>query len=143
MTVYKYRLHDPDSGKVLYEGTAADLAAQGVVVSEKVLPTLWRDQQRQHKRRGKHRWDITREKVEVACSRKAYKVRKGAAVLTLKPAAPRKPRVRLKKYLTDPTPLQRDVRELEGYNAKARERGKKELSYGYWAAEGKPAAPAW
>lgn len=75
MMVYKYRLHDPDSGKVLYEGTAADLAAQGVVVSEKVLPTLWRDQQRQHKRRGKHRWDITREKVEVACSRKAYKVR--------------------------------------------------------------------
>ena len=31
MMVYKYRLHDPDSGKVLYEGTAADLAAQGVV----------------------------------------------------------------------------------------------------------------
>lgn len=163
MMVYKYRLHDPDSGKVLYEGTAADLAAQGVVVSEKVLPTLWRDQQRQHKRRGKHRWDITREKVEVACSRKAYKVRlkpkktenaqakpprrptkpKGGAVLTLKPAAPRKPRVRLKKYLTDPTPLQRDVRELEGYNAKARERGKKELSYGYWAAAGKPTEPAW
>ena len=132
MMVYKYRLHDPDSGKVLYEGTAADLAAQGVVVSEKVLPTLWRDQQRQHKRRGKHRWDITREKVEVACSRKAYKVRlkpkktenaqakpprrptkpKGGAVLTLKPAAPRKPRVRLKKSLTDPPPLQRDVREL-------------------------------
>lgn len=156
MTVYKYRLHDPDSGKVLYEGTAADLAAQGVVVSEKVLPTLWRDQQRQHKRRGKHRWDITREKVEVACSRKAYKVRlkpkktaavqakppkrpakpKAAALPVPKPVAPRAPRVRLKKYLTDPTPLQRDVRELEGYNAKARERGKKELSYGYWAAEG-------
>lgn len=149
MMVYKYRLHDPDSGKVLYEGTAADLAAQGVVVSEKVLPTLWRDQQRQHKRRGKHRWNITREKVEVACSRKAYKVRlkpkKTAAVQAKppKPVAPRAPRVRLKKYLTDPTPLQRDVRELEGYNAKARERGKKELSYGYWAAEGKPAAPAW
>ena len=160
MMVYKYRLHDPDSGKVLYEGTAADLAAQGVVASEKVLPTLWRDQQRQHKRRGKHRWDITREKVEVACSRKAYKVRlkpkktaavqakppkrpakpKAAALPVPKPVAPRAPRVRLKKYLTDPTPLQR---ELEGYNAKARERGKKELSYGYWAAEGKPAAPAW
>ena len=75
MMVYKYSLHDPDSGKVLYEGTAADLAAQGVVRAEKILPTLWRDQQRQHKRRGKHRWDITREKVEVACSRKAYKVR--------------------------------------------------------------------
>lgn len=152
MMVYKYSLHDPDSGKVLYEGTAADLAAQGVVRAEKILPTLWRDQQRQHKRRGKHRWDITREKVEVACSRKAYKVRlkpkrpakpKAAALPVPKPVAPRAPRVRLKKYLTDPTPLQRDVRELEGYNAKARERGKKELSYGYWAAEGKPAAPAW
>lgn len=163
MMVYKYRLHDPDSGKVLYEGTAADLAAQGVVASEKVLPTLWRDQQRRTRRHRDRQWDVTREKVEVACSRKAYKVRlqpkktaavqakppkrpakpKGAAVLTLKPAAPRKPRVRLKKYLTDQTPLQRDVRELEGYNAKARERGKKELSYGYWAAEGKPAAPAW
>lgn len=66
MMVYKYSLHDPDSGKVLYEGTAADLAAQGVVRAEKILPTLWRDQQRQHKRHGKHRWDITREKVEVA-----------------------------------------------------------------------------
>lgn len=156
MMVYKYRLTDPDSGKVLYEGTAADLAAQGVVRAEKILPTLWRDQQRQHKRRGKHRWDITREKVEVAYSRKAYKARlqpkktenaqakpKMTALPVPKPVAPRAPRVRLKKYLTDPTPLQRDVRELEGYNAKARERGKKELSYGYWAAEGKPAAPAW
>lgn len=44
MMVYKYRLTDPDSGKVLYEGTAADLAAQGVVRAEKILPTLWRDQ---------------------------------------------------------------------------------------------------
>ena len=55
MMVYKYRLTDPDSGKVLYEGTAADLAAQGVVVSEKVLPTLWRDQQRKTRRHCKHR----------------------------------------------------------------------------------------
>ena len=155
MMVYKYRLHDPDSGKVLYEGTAADLAAQGVVRAEKILPTLWRDQQRQ--------WDITREKVEVAYSRKAYKVRlkpkktaavqakppkrpakpKAAALPVPKPVAPRAPRVRLKKYLADPDPLQLDVRDLEGYNAKARECGKKELSYGYWAAEEKPAAPAW
>lgn len=159
MMVYKYRLHDPDSGKVLYEGTAVDLAAQGVVVSEKVLPTLWRDQQRQHKRRGKHRWGITREKVEVACSRKAYKVRlkpkktenaqakppkrPAKPKMTALPAPKPAPRIRLKKYLEKPDPLQLDVRDLEGYNAQAREHGKKELSYGYWAAEGKPAAPAW
>lgn len=159
MMVYKYRLTDPDSGKVLYEGTAADLAAQGVVRAEKILPTLWRDQQRQHKRRGKHRWDITREKVEVAYSRKAYKARlqpkkteNAQAKPPKRPAKPKMtalpvpkpaPRIRLKKYPEKPDPLQLDVRELEGYNAKARERGKKELSYGYWAAEGKPAAPAW
>lgn len=159
MMVYKYRLTDPDSGKVLYEGTAADLAAQGVVVSEKVLPTLWRDQQRKTRRHCKHRWDITREKVEVAYSRKAYKARlqpkkteTAQAKPPKRPAKPKMtalpvpkpaPRIRLKKYLEKPDPLQLDVRELEGYNAKARERGKKELSYGYWAAEGKPAAPAW
>lgn len=152
MMVYKYSLHDPDSGKVLYEGTAADLAAQGVVVSEKVLPTLWRDQQRKTRRHCKHRWDVTREKVEVACSRKAYKVRlkpkktenaQAKPKMTALPVPKPVPRIRLKKYLEKPDPLQLDVRELEGYNAKARERGKKELSYGYWAAEGKPAAPAW
>ncbi len=123
MMVYKYPCTTRTAGRCCTRARRQTLAAQGVVVSEKVLPTLWRDQQRQHKRRGKHRWDITREKVEVAYSRKAYKVRlkpkktaavqakpprgpqsrKGAAVLTLpKPAAPRKPRVRLKKYLADP-----------------------------------------
>lgn len=159
MMVYKYSLHDPDSGKVLYEGTAADLAAQGVVASEKVLPTLWRDQQRRTRRHRDRQWDVTREKVEVACSRKVYKVRlkpkKTAAVQAKPPKRPAKPkaaalpvpkpapRIRLKKYLEKPDPLQRDVRELEGYNAKARERGKKELSYGYWEAAGKPTEPAW
>lgn len=131
MMVYKYRLTDPDSGKVLYEGTAADLAAQGVVVSEKVLPTLWRDQQRKTRRHCKHRWDITREKVEVAYSRKAYKAR-------LQPKKTETAQAKPPKRPAKPDPLQLDVRELEGYNAKARERGKKELSYGYWAAAGKP-----
>lgn len=165
MMVYKYRLTDPDSGKVLYEGTAADLAAQGVVRAEKILPTLWRDQQREAKSRRPHKWNVTREKVEVTCSRKPCKVRlkpknpetakgkapkrptkpKAAALPVPKPAALRAPapRVRLKKYLADPDPLQLDVRDLEGYNAQARERGKKELSYGYWEAAGKPTEPAW
>ena len=97
---------------------------------------------------------FTREKVEVAYSRKAYKARlqpkkteTAQAKPPKRPAKPKMtalpvpkpaPRIRLKKYLEKPDPLQLDVRELEGYNAKARERGKKELSYGYWAAAGKP-----
>ena len=71
MMVYKYRLHDPDSGKVLYEGTAADLAAQGVVVSEKVLPTLWRDQQRQTRQAldglAERAWMVEASRKRVGC----------------------------------------------------------------------------
>ena len=41
-----------------------------------------------------------------------------------------------------PDELQRAVHELCLYNAAVRKAGKKELSYGYWAAAGKPEAPA-
>ena len=52
----------------------------------------------------------------------------------------KKPR-RMTRWLKEPTPLQQDVRDLEAYNAKAKKQGKPELSYGYWAAKGKPARP--
>ena len=48
---------------------------------------------------------------------------------------------RLVRRVGDPTPLQQDVRDLEAYNAKAKKQGKPALSYGYWAARGKPARP--
>ena len=44
-------------------------------------------------------------------------------------------------WLKEPPPLQQDVRDLEAYNAKAEKQGKPALSYGYWAAKGKPARP--
>ena len=44
-------------------------------------------------------------------------------------------------WLKEPTPLQQDVRDLEAYNAKAEKQGKPALSYGYWAAKGKPTRP--
>ena len=44
-------------------------------------------------------------------------------------------------WLKEPTPLQQDVRDLEAYNAKAEKQGKPALSYGYWAAKGKPERP--
>ena len=43
--------------------------------------------------------------------------------------------------IADPTPLQRDVRDLCRYNRKARKMGHPELSYGGWAVKGKPAEP--
>lgn len=48
---------------------------------------------------------------------------------------------RLVRRVGEPTPLQKDVRDLEAYNAKAEKQGKPVLSYGYWAAKGKPARP--
>ena len=96
MMVYKYRLHDPDSREGAVRGHGGGSGRPGRGAGGKILPTLWRDQQRQHKRRGKHRWDITREKVEVAYSRKAYKVRlkpkKTAAVQAKPPKRPAKPK---------------------------------------------------
>lgn len=38
---------------------------------------------------------------------------------------------RLVRRVGEPTPLQKDVRDLEAYNAKAEKQGKPALSYGY------------
>ena len=43
--------------------------------------------------------------------------------------------------IPNPTPLQLDVHDLCLYNRKARKQGKPELSYGVWAAKGKPGRP--
>ena len=43
--------------------------------------------------------------------------------------------------IPNPTPLQLDVHDLCLYNRKARKQGKPELSYGGWAAKGKPGRP--
>lgn len=43
--------------------------------------------------------------------------------------------------IKDPDALQLDVHALCGYNAAARKRGLPELSYGVWAARGKPEIP--
>lgn len=45
------------------------------------------------------------------------------------------------RKIKDPTPLDYDVHDLILYNAIARKEGRPELTYGYWAAAGKPARP--
>ena len=45
------------------------------------------------------------------------------------------------KGIPDPTPLQWDVHDLIVYNKLAEKAGKPELSYGFWAAKGKPERP--
>ena len=41
MMVYKYTLHDPDSGKVLYEGTAEVEKRIQTVLQAPAMPESW------------------------------------------------------------------------------------------------------
>ena len=50
-------------------------------------------------------------------------------------------RVEVARRIKDPTPLDYDVHDLMTYNAIAQKEGRPELTYGYWAAAGKPARP--
>ena len=45
------------------------------------------------------------------------------------------------RRIKDPTPLDYDVHDLMTYNAIAKKEGRPELTYGYWAAAGKPGRP--
>ena len=50
-------------------------------------------------------------------------------------------RKEVRRRIKDPTPLDYDVHDLMTYNAIAKKEGRPELTYGYWAAAGKPARP--
>mgnify|MGYP006911234123 FL=1 len=51
------------------------------------------------------------------------------------------PKLPVLRKIKDPTPLDYDVHDLMTYNAIAKKEGRPELTYGYWAAAGKPARP--
>ena len=55
--------------------------------------------------------------------------------------AAKKPERPVLRKIKDPTPLDYDVHDLILYNALAKKEGRPELTYGYWAAAGKPATP--
>jgi hypothetical protein len=127
--VYWYRAWNA-AGELLGEGTAMDLVALGVFGSETTVHESYR-RGGKNERRGVAKMD---RKTDVRpCHRRPPKK---------KPAV--KPDDRADERLcriADPTPLQRDVRDLCRYNRKARKMGHPELSYGGWAVKGKPAEP--
>lgn len=129
--VYIYRVWDM-AEKLLGEGTAKELAEQGVFGGESTVRDVYR-------RGGKSerfgvgkmiRWWEVRP-----CPVKPYK-RRGP---NRRPEE--KPELCKPCKIPNPTPLQLDVHDLCLYNRKARKQGKPELSYGGWAAKGKPGRP--
>lgn len=129
--VYIYRVWDM-AEKLLGEGTAKELAEQGVFGGESTVRDVYR-------RGGKS------ERFGVGKMIRWWEVRPCPA----KPYKRRGPnrRPEEKPELCEPckiqssTPLQLDVHDLCIYNRKARKWGKPELSYGVWAAKGKPGEP--
>lgn len=129
--VYIYRVWDM-AEKLMGEGTAQELAAKGIFGGISTVRDVYR-------RGGKSerfgvgkmiRWWEVRP-----CPAKPYK-RRGPNRRPEERPEPQEP-----CRIPNPTPLQLDVHDLCLYNRKARKRGRPELSYGGWAAKGKPAEP--
>lgn len=120
MKIYIYSLYDRKTGELLAKGTAKELTRQHWYNSADSVYQAYRTQQeRADDRHGCSNCRIEREALE-------------------KPKKPEPPKI---KGIPDPTPLQWDVHALLAYNAEARRRGRPELSYGHWAAAGKPTVP--
>lgn len=127
--VYWYRAWNA-AGELLGEGTAMDLVTLGVFGSETTVHESYR-RGGKNERRGVAKMDRKTDVRPCHCR----PPKKKPAVKPDDRADDRLCRI------ADPTPLQRDVRDLCRYNRKARKIGHPELSYGGWAVKGKPAEP--
>ena len=118
-----YTVKDYRTGEVLAKGTAGELEASGLM-PKGYHTSEWAKHENQ-KRKGR-KYVITVEELTPE-NRRGEKKRMA-----------KQPTLR---RIKDPTPLDYDVHDLMTYNAIARKKGRLELTYGYWAAAGKPARP--
>lgn len=126
--VYLYKAWAAD-GKLLGEGTALELVALGVFGCETTVHESYRRGGR-NERFGVAR--MTRREEVRLCEHRPPKKKPDAEPVDWADEPCR---------IVNPTPLQLDVHDMCLYNRKARKRGKPVLSYGTWAAKGKPAEP--
>lgn len=84
---------------------------------------------------------IKRGIAKMTCRKEMRKVGQNNAQGEKADCAAKKPERPVLRKIKDPTPLDYDVHDLILYNAIARKEGRPELTYGYWAAAGKPARP--
>lgn len=84
---------------------------------------------------------IKRGIAKMTCRKEMRKVGQNNARGEKADCAAKKPERPVLRKIKDPTPLDYDVHDLMTYNAIAKKEGRPELTYGYWAAAGKPARP--
>lgn len=130
--VYIYRVWDM-AGKLLGEGTAQELAVKGICGCKSTVGNIYR-QGGKSQRFGVGK--MTRREEMRPLQLKPYKHQKPNPKPERRRVEPDEP-----CKIPNPTPLQLDVHDLCLYNRKARKQGKPELSYGGWAAKGKPGRP--
>ena len=130
--VYIYTVWDM-AGKLLGEGTAQELAVKGICGCKSTVGNIYR-QGGKSKRFGVGK--MTRREEMRPLQLKPYKHQKPNPKPERRRGEPDEP-----CKIPNPTPLQLDVHDLCLYNRKARKQGRPELSYGGWAAKGKPGRP--
>ena len=130
--VYIYTVWDM-AGKMLGEGTAQELAVKGICGCKSTVGNIYR-QGGKSKRFGVGK--MTRREEMRPLQLKPYKHQKPNPKPERRRVEPDEP-----CKIPNPTPLELDVHDLCLYNRKARKQGKPELSYGGWAAKGKPGRP--
>lgn len=118
------------AGDVIGRGTARELWEKGVFNYEGGAYYTYTEQGGKCRKLGIARMDCEKEMRQ-------YIQNNAQSEKKLKPE---RPVLRLRR-ISDPTPLDYDVHDLMLYNAIARKEGHPELTYGYWAAAGKPSRP--
>lgn len=123
------------AGDVVGKGTALELWEAGVFGSENAVYYTYTTQGGRSIKRGIAKMTCRKEMRPFRKENENFSAPRsgGAAGKTQ-----RRPPIR---RIAAPNALDYDVHDLMIYNAIAKKEGRKELTYGYWAAAGKPSAP--
>ena len=130
-TLNVYTCYDA-AGNVMGEGTSRELWEAGVFSNDNAAYYTYKEQGGRCIKRGI---------AKMTCRKEMRKVGQNNARGEKADCAAKKPERPVLRKIKDPTPLDYDVHDLMTYNAIAKKEGRPELTYGYWAAAGKPARP--
>lgn len=120
------------AGNVMGEGTSRELWEAGVFGDDDGAYYAYNQQGGRCIKRGI---------AKMTCRKEMRKVGQNNTRGEKADCAAKKPELPVLRKIKDPTPLDYDVHDLMTYNAIAKKEGRPELTYGYWAAAGKPARP--
>ncbi len=130
-TLNVYTCYDA-AGNIMGEGTSRELWEAGVFGDDNGAYYAYNQQGGRCIKRGI---------AKMTCRKEMRKVGQNNTRGEKADCAAKKPKLPVLRKIKDPTPLDYDVHDLMTYNAIAKKEGRPELTYGYWAAAGKPARP--